>query len=114
MTDGWIRNWKEFGRKRPLPNFKYYPGIYLEDWEKPQETLVRIAALGVRFEQTSRIQSKSANHSTTTSSAIQLNFSTFMRTHQGEKSKVLGTTCWLVVNCSDLEIHQINCYMYKL
>jgi hypothetical protein len=35
--------WKEFGKKRSWPNFRYYSGICLEELRKPTKTSIGVA-----------------------------------------------------------------------
>jgi hypothetical protein len=61
-------NWKGFGRKRSWPNFNYYLVIRLEGLNKTtKKTNQDSRSSGPRFDpRTSRIESRSFNHSTTT------------------------------------------------
>jgi hypothetical protein len=61
-------NWKGFGRKLSWPNFWYYPVIRLDGLRKTTKNLNQDSLPpGPRFEPgTSRIRSRSVNHSTTT------------------------------------------------
>jgi hypothetical protein len=63
-----MKNWKGFGRKLSWLNLRYHPGIRLEGLRKIARNLNQDSRLlGPRMEsRTSRIQSRSINHKTTT------------------------------------------------
>jgi hypothetical protein len=43
-------NWKEYGRKQPWPNLRYYPCIFLKELKKTKKVVSRYLVSRLKFE----------------------------------------------------------------